>query len=437
MGVIATTISLLILSLFFFKRKDIKDPAVLVMAVWTTILFFSNFQFWGISAPTDDAYILIMIGIAGLTAGFLVFPKKIIKVRISDSRKERPVNNNYQLNVPFLVVIYSISLVFLLYQSLIVIRMLRSGASLAVIRSYFTDTEYNVLRTSNVMVSIQNYIVTPTVYIATAILPLEWLTGNKNRIFVISTVSVIMLWVLTSGGRSIIFWFILYAVYLFFFLGKKIFLSKRVKRGISVFLLLTLAVIVLTTISRKGTANSFAYQLYQYAVAPVSFMSHWLEIVKVSYPEVRGYGVASFYGFLYFFIFALRLMGVPYPRLFITVRNLTYTFPQEVVVLGKIRMNAFVTMFYVFFVDGGIPGVIFGCFMFALVTYELYKRACIYFDKKSILLYIMMLQRIVFSFVTFYFVMPVQAVGFIFSLFVYKKSKAQQEEIQPVTLKQG
>ena len=88
------------------------------------------------------------------------------------------------MNFKIVIVLYSITFVYLAYQAVIVIGLLQSGLTLSAIRELFTSSDLNLLRQSNYMVAIQNFIATPTVYLAIAILPIEWFKGNRNKIFI-------------------------------------------------------------------------------------------------------------------------------------------------------------------------------------------------------------------------------------------------------------
>ena len=145
---------------------------------------------------------------------------------------ESDVKYSYVLNFKIVIVLYSITFVYLAYQAVIVIGLLQSGLTLSAIRELFTSSDLNLLRQSNYMVAIQNFIATPTVYLAIAILPIEWFKGNRNKIFIVSTILMIIAWVLTSGGRSVILWMAIYVIYLYKWKGVKIKLKKENRRKI-------------------------------------------------------------------------------------------------------------------------------------------------------------------------------------------------------------
>lgn len=139
---------------------------------------------------------------------------------------ESDVKYSYVLNFKIVIVLYSITFVYLAYQAVIVIGLLQSGLTLSAIRELFTSSDLNLLRQSNYMVAIQNFIATPTVYLAIAILPIEWFKGNRNKIFIVSTILMIIAWFLL-GGRSVILWMAIYVIYLYKWKGVKIKLKKR------------------------------------------------------------------------------------------------------------------------------------------------------------------------------------------------------------------
>ena len=113
----------------------------------------------------------------------------------------------------------------------IVIGLLQSRPNLSAIRELFTSSDLNLLRQSNYMV-LQNLRVTPTVYLAMAILPIEWFKVIEIRFFIVSTILMIITWVLTSGGRSVILWMAIYVIYLYKWKGVRDKIEKENRRKI-------------------------------------------------------------------------------------------------------------------------------------------------------------------------------------------------------------
>ena len=70
---------------------------------------------------------------------------------------ESDIKYSYVLNFKIVIVLYSITFVYLAYQAVIVIGLLQSGLTLSAIRELFTSSDLNLLRQSNYMVAIQKF----------------------------------------------------------------------------------------------------------------------------------------------------------------------------------------------------------------------------------------------------------------------------------------
>lgn len=139
------------------------------------LLAFSRLGLFGVPVPNSDTYLLLFIGLFSFFVGFVSVDLKkwFGRKNIFFRKFESDVKYSYVLNFKIVIVLYSITFVYLAYQAVIVIGLLQSGLTLSAIRELFTSSDLNLLRQSNYMVAIQNFIATPTVYLAIAILPIE------------------------------------------------------------------------------------------------------------------------------------------------------------------------------------------------------------------------------------------------------------------------
>ncbi len=401
------------------------NPSTLFFIIWIVLLAFSRLGLFGVPIPNSDTYFLLFIGLFAFFVGFTAANiKKGGNVGINSfCTCGNDAKYSYVLNYKIIIILYSITFVYLSYQAVVVIGLLQAGFTLSAIRELFTSSELNLLRQSNYMVAIQNFIATPTVYLSIAILPIEWFKGNRNKIFIGSTVLMIIAWVLTSGGRSIILWLAIYVIYLYKWKGIKIKLKKKSRKKIILVVLSCVIALAFTTISRKGEDVDFFFQMYQYFVVPIAHLECRMNELNTLYGGVNGYGMASFYGFFYPFMFVLTLMGWRYPIWLTTIRDLSFTNLENVVLLGGVRMNAFVTTFFQFYLDGGMLGVFIGGALFGFFVMYFYRKAKGGTDDKYALIYLLLLQKLIFSFVRFYFTQPVQGISFLMAFFVYKRVK--------------
>lgn len=88
---------------------------------------------------------------------------------------------------------------------------------------------------------------------------------------------------------------------------------------------------------------------------------------------------------------------------------------------GGLYMNAFVTVFYQPYLDGRYLGVFLILLIFGYMCGFFFKKAYYSFDVQAILIYILLLQKILFSFVRFYFTQQAQSICFILAFVVITK----------------
>ena len=403
--------------------KNIFNPCSIFFALWGILVGLSSLGLFGALIPSDNTYLMIGLGLGGFGLGFLFgsMNSQKSKLTITNNTTFKGKSEEYELNTKLIFFLFTISSLYLLYQAFIVIQLLKSGLKLDAIRILATSSDYNALRSSNLSIAIQNFIVTPTVYLSIAILPIEWVKGNHSKLLLMSTAFMAIAWVLTTGGRSIIIWFIMYLMYMLWWTGKRIILKKRTKIIALMVVVLSIAILGVSTVSRKGKETSIFFQAYQYFVVPLSHFEYRVQLLDSVYSGVRGYGLASFYGLLYPIMFILNVFGFSYPKLYNTMRYLSFTSLEDVVTLGNIRMNAFVTTFYHFYLDGGLVGIVVGSVIFSFFTIFAFRKANFGKNKKYTLIFLLLFQKLVFSFVRFYFAQPVQAISFILAFFIYTK----------------
>ena len=99
---------------------------------------------------------------------------------------------------------------------------------------------------------------------------------------------------------------------------------------------------------------------------------------------------------------------------------------------GDINMNAFVTAFYQPYLDGRYIGIFFILALFGFVSGRFFLKAYYKNDMKAVLIYILLLQKIVFSFVRFYFTQQAQSICFLLSFFVVVACKSSDDELEAI-----
>ncbi len=405
---------------FFRRSKFLLNPITVMFGIWTVILPLSALGAYDVPPISDKAMFIIAVGLIGYLIGN--YNGKVVKLKVGSIVINNPTKK-YKLNYTFLYFMYIVSTFYLLGLALVSLRFMMQGYNLDYIRQLSTSMGMNELRTSMFSILMKNFIATPTVYLALAILPIELIFGKRKKGIIILTFVMGFCWVLSTAGRSIILWTILYFFAAIMFAkrdGMEIKVSKRFKH-IAIFVSIVLLIFLFwSTASRKGRDFDFVKQIFIYYIAPLKHFDSYVNLIDSSYPNLYGFGGASFYGFLYPILFALRLFSGAsgFSDFWVTIRDLSFNRLEHTVWLGSdIHMNAFVTMFYQPYIDGRFIGTFIICLFFGYICSASYRLAYKEKNLKFVLIYFLLLQKILDSMVRFYFTQTSQAMCMIYALF--------------------
>ena len=411
----------------FIRAKSILNPMTVFYSVWGILVPVSGLGFYNMYVPSEETYFIIFIGLIGYFLGCILGNRVQFKIGKLGSRKYN--GEEAIINYRLLYVLCGISMIYFAYMATRVLPILLSGRGLAYIRSLAVDDERNELRSSVLQISIKNFIATPTVYLSIAILPIEIFRGKKDKVFLTLVIAMMVFWVLSTGGRSIILWEAVYfvVVYIYQREQKKLDKRRKIRTRTKVIIFIVLAILfyflLITTLSRKGQDVDLFRQICIYFVAPVEFFETWVGKVKSAYSDYYSLGFSSFYGIAYPFILVIRRLGFirANDSFFSVARELSFNALQEVVSIGDgFNMNAFATVFFQPYIDGRLIGVFIILGIFGYYNSFIYRRLRKRNDNRYLLFYLLAFQKILFSMVRFYYTQPAQSICFFFSFFAIK-----------------
>ncbi|MFR1313217.1 MAG: hypothetical protein ACLSBG_11205 [Sellimonas intestinalis] len=146
--------------------------------------------------------------------------------KISMSRKKE-----YVLDYRLIYILYFIVILFLLYNFKNVMELLNSGYTWAKIRRLYSNqgqvSGYNEVTMSAFNVMMNQFVSTPTIYASLPIAVSDMLIGKKDKKLFGMTLIMMFLWMMTSGGRSIVLWLVLYLFFWNFYSEKKKFSNTQ------------------------------------------------------------------------------------------------------------------------------------------------------------------------------------------------------------------
>ena len=199
--------------------------------------------------------------------------------------------------------------------------------------------------------------------------------------------------------------------------------------GVSLFIIL-----LKMTMARKGMDVDFLKQMYIYFVCPLQNFDYHIKNVDKS--GIYGYGLSSFYGLLYPFMFLLSKLKVNiFTPNVLKIYNMSFQNLQRGIDIGGgIYMNAFVTAFYQPYLDGRYLGVIIVMILFGLLSGRVFYEAYYKKNVKYLLIYMLVLQKIIFSYVRFYFTQQAQSICFLLAFLMVVKIKENTSERDKINI---
>lgn len=428
MLIVLSVFLFLIAVLGFLRYRFVLNPVSMMCLLWAILLPLSAYGFYGTRIPQTRTYVIIAVGVGAYLLGIFLGSKRVKYV--IRSQQKGSVLRGYSINYTFLYVIMSISLIYYLIQSIEVFRILRAGNSYAYVRILVASNEKNALQSSRLLLALRAFIAVPTTYLAIAILPIELFYGKRKKTIIFGSVALMLLFIFTNGARSVIMWIAIYFLLVYLVYRRnheiRIKLSRKYRRWLMVGGTVLLLLMFYMTIFRKGEDVDLGRQMYIYFIAPIPHFDHYIDVVDMS--GEYGYGFSSFYGVVYPFLYILRIIIGSYSDFISNIYYMSFEMMESGYNLGNsVYMNAFVTTFYQPYLDGRYVGVIVILMIFGYMCSRTFKRTLYNEDLKSMLLYSLLLQKIIFSFVRFYFTQQAQAMCFLFAMFAIKRIYSTSE----------
>lgn len=387
---------LLILQKLYYK--DWANPAVLMTLLWTAIMFVYNLGLLPLNEISNITTHVIVIGVLLFNIGvFFTYQYKILL-----GGKELLLSYNedcYVLNYRLIIALGLLSILLFLPDAINSINLLLNGFRFTYIR---TNNTTSVI-TNSFLLLIRNYIAMPYVIV---IYPLSaWCllsSGDKKYVKTILTIAITLaiLQIFSGGGRASIVFFIVHFIVMATLLKKRVSIPRYSKILIAVLLVFVLVVYYYVSLSR-GIEN-MSDSMLLYFVGCVPLLDTRIEMFKVS--GTYSFGGVFIYGFLNLVFTLLGNIGIAEPAFMDSLRKAVFV--EETLQIGTgYTMNAFVTCWYYFFIDGGFFALIIESFLYGAISCGVYKNAIRYsLDVRKIICYAIITNTILFSFIRFQFI---------------------------------
>ncbi|SHG03429.1 O-antigen polymerase [Ornithinibacillus halophilus] len=383
---------LVILIIGGITEKKIYSPIILFSALWAIILFFAQFELFGLTGTSYYTFLIIFIGLISYFGGYYFF-RFIKPVKSVNYSSDIYIEKEWNFILKILILI---SLSVLVITSISSITLMIQGYSISDIRYIMGMGRFD----SGIINILYAYITKPVTMLMIPISAYYFFGPQRNIKIMLLTISLVMLNVLTDGGRFILLYLLInFCLTLLIFKGKRKFRYKlRTKATFYLTFFISIAFIIYVTTIR---GSSISETLYMYTVGAISHLSYRLDVIDNI--NIYTYGFSSLLGFIRPGFIIFEKLGYPLPGLVNNAERLNMELEEAVLIGDGVRFNAFTTLFYNFYIDLGLIGVFLGSFLFGVISYITYRNFMIRMNLLNFTIYLLIAQSLLTSMVRFQF----------------------------------
>ena len=339
-------------AIFLFSintHKNIVNPVSIFSGIWLIILFVYQTTIIQSSPISDKSHLILAIGIASFAVGSLF--AEIVMQHKQGSRNGgggESVLEKDGFNYRIIFWLCIVSVLCLLPDAWNSIIRVFSGDTFQEIRA--NHSSGNSVLTNQLVLVVLNYVINPFCVLVVPICAIDFISGKKTKWLFCFMIIITFLETFVSGGRIQLVYVPLHFLIVFFYDRGKLYISRRTRRRI--FLGIAVTFIVVNAITSSRGSNWEKETIGLYVSGGIPLMDHYVSSFNSEYT----FGAAALSGYLRTIFSLLENVGFVYPRFLTRIQQLLDV--EEVVYIGSLQMNAFVTLFYYFFIDGGLWGFI-------------------------------------------------------------------------------
>lgn len=418
--VILVIAALIVVSLKIFNTK--LNPLFIFLLLWGIITFFSFLKKYYLYKASSLAYTIILVGILGYSLGCLLG---------SRTKQKEPLQayDDSQLKIR-LKIIYVLSAVtiILFVKDYFSVRSVMPNASLSDVRALSQDNKSVLyINQTTIEKTLRSFIVEPFTFALQPIVALEIINKKHHALkLLVLDIIICLLRMLSQGSRSLFMYLGIHLIMAFILAYSNnrntdlyIKLKKRKKCIYSIGILFI--IVFLWASSQRSGDRLFRNLYYNYSMEPY-LMEKWLGEIKT-----WGYGTASLNGFVYPIIYIIKnLFNLSYPEpwysnVFLLLSNTDQIW--QIIAMDGTKANAYVSIFFFPYVDGGILGEFVIMLLVGLLGGFLYRNRNREPVGRNSALYLYFLQGIIMSFVRLQFANITYALGFVALLILLSKKR--------------
>lgn len=320
----------------------------------------------------DSTYLIIFVGLLLFGVGYYLFWGKRISLG-----KRTILWQQYYFRYNIILILQVLCLAFLLMVSMRTIQYLFSDDGWNVVRNMYQGYSDESIFKSKWESVFNSIILGPFMLVNVCILGILVFERNAKTHKAIFSLSIInlVLYCIMNAGRILLVYVAIVFMLLMSLYGMKIKLNRKQKLLILIFLAILAGATFYITSSRRSTIKEWdiVHQIYSYFSITPAIFDYWREYIESH--DIWTYGMYFLNGFFSIFRLIYSKLGIEFD-LKATVEEIIALTETFIPVFSQKNYNAFVSIFFCFYSDFRILGVIIGSFFlggFAEILYGAVK----------------------------------------------------------------
>ncbi|WKY46448.1 O-antigen polymerase [Eubacteriaceae bacterium ES3] len=418
-----------------FGTKHFYHPLLIFNVCWAFILFLESFHFYELYKSSESIYWYILCGVLAINIGFFVWDYRRKRNKTIFKIGRQYLNTaTYSINIPRYKMLYVLAILCIIYylgSVILTFYYLYSGISLAEIRSIVQDSTsaYNLFNQNKFLNAISILFLVPGAAVVQVVGAMDfWFGKREKKLFFLAVILAVMSSI-GEGGRTSLVNMCIYMLLGYYLSGvslknkAQISVAKMKKRKRLILGAVTIGVIFLIWFSVSRAGQTLYKELYLYFSMQPYMFDIWAK--RADLEGIFGYGETSLNGFSFAVLYIFKnLFGIDFPTHWQSVYDLIRATDSEwqIITATFSKANAYVGIFWFFYVDGRLFGILIGMFLYGVYLAHSYNDAIKYTNVKTAAIYSFIFQGLVWSFIRFPFSNIYYAIAFLMLIFLAFKS---------------
>ncbi|HGL2398955.1 TPA: O-antigen polymerase [Streptococcus pneumoniae] len=421
-------LALTIGTVVFVKKtyRTFLNPIILFVILWfiiTTLSSLKLFQLFEISTHTQQI-ILLGTSLFVIGGGIAIWFRDKFYFKVGGNSY---FTTDFEINYNLFFLLGIICLFYYLPDFFSSLVSLIRGGNLNLVRQSAQDA----VDTSRLKNFIGTFIVSPSAMVLEILGVLDFWSNKKGRKLFYLSLAVIFVRVIADAGRTPLFNVVIYL--LLTVLANRFSEKTEKKRKVSKIKIVNYGmlgsiILWLSTLSRT-TTSVYRILYFYFAMSPI-LLEKWSSVLDSEKLVTKG--LVSLNGFFFSISYVLKnLFRIDYSQRVLEA----YTMIANTdaiwynIAPGLTKANAYVSLFWFFYADGRLLGVLIGSLLYGTFCGYIFCRYIQQQNKKNLAMLLFIYQGVFFSFIRFPFSKSNYAIAFVLLLFFAFKKKGIEKSV--------